>query len=148
MKTGEIPMSDRIYLDTSAYFEDLCNHPRAKAIRGEISGKIICSGVILFIEAERNLVRLSRQGQLSLSDYETTINRLRSDSHFFEIKSLTIDICLSGIYPTISTPRSGDLVHLRTALWFKENGGLDAFLTLDVAQKRSAKDFGLPVVEV
>jgi hypothetical protein len=34
------------------------------------------------------------------------------------LKDLSLDLCLDPSLQAISTPRSLDLVHLRTALWF------------------------------
>jgi hypothetical protein len=45
----------------------------------------------------------------------------------------------------VSTPRSLDLAHLRTALWFHTAEPLDRFVTLDVSQEDAAKELGLPV---
>jgi hypothetical protein len=47
--------------------------------------------------------------------------------------------------PIVSTPRSLDLVHLRTAAWFHERQGLTRFVGLDSAQNQAARELGLPV---
>jgi hypothetical protein len=47
--------------------------------------------------------------------------------------------------PAISIPRTLDLAHLRTALWFGSLQGLDRFVTMDEGQERAAKELGLPV---
>jgi hypothetical protein len=44
-----------------------------------------------------------------------------------------------------ATPRSPDLVHLRTALWFDEQSKLSRFVSLDEEQNLSAAEPGLPV---
>ncbi len=44
-----------------------------------------------------------------------------------------------------ATPRSLDLAHLRTALWFHRDTRLTRFATLDTAQEQAAKELGLPV---
>jgi hypothetical protein len=48
--------------------------------------------------------------------------------------------------PVVSTPRSLDLVHLKTALWFHREGPLDRFLTQDQTQAAAAREMGLPAV--
>jgi len=46
--------------------------------------------------------------------------------------------------PVLSTPRSPDLAHLRTALWFHEQERLTRFVTLDESQILAAAEIGLP----
>ncbi|MBI4366961.1 MAG: PIN domain-containing protein [Deltaproteobacteria bacterium] len=140
--------AQRFYLDTSVYLCVLLGEaPAAKVIR-MIRQALLCSSVLLVIEAERNLVRLSRAGDLSPADYEIAIQRLRTDHTHFLLKEVTMELCLTGIFPPVSTPRSNDLLHLRTARWFQEHGGLTGFLTLDRHQRRAAEDFGLPVARM
>ena len=45
----------------------------------------------------------------------------------------------------VSTPRSLDLAHLRTAMWFHAREPLRRFVTLDEAQADAARELGLPV---
>jgi len=51
----------------------------------------------------------------------------------------------SNLLPAVATPRSLDLAHLRTALWFHAAERIDRFLTMDAAQEAAAKELGLPV---
>ena len=44
--------------------------------------------------------------------------------------------------PIVSTPRSLDLAHLRTALWFHEREPLSRFVSLDTAQTQAARELG------
>jgi hypothetical protein len=46
--------------------------------------------------------------------------------------------------PAVSTPRSLDLVHLRTALSFNSVEPIDRFITSDEPQRQAAKELGLP----
>ena len=48
--------------------------------------------------------------------------------------------------PVVSTPRSIDLAHLRTALWFHGRERITRFVTLDDTQAQAAQELGLPVV--
>jgi hypothetical protein len=47
--------------------------------------------------------------------------------------------------PAVATPRSLDLAHLRTALWFNSVDPIDRFLTNDEPQRQAAKELGLPI---
>jgi len=47
--------------------------------------------------------------------------------------------------PIVSTPRSLNLAHLRTALWFHQRQLLTRFVSLDVPQNQAARELGLPV---
>jgi hypothetical protein len=58
---------------------------------------------------------------------------------------LTFDLCSSNVLPPVATPRSLDLAHLRTALWFHATEPIDRFVTMDAAQEAAAKELGLPV---
>jgi hypothetical protein len=46
--------------------------------------------------------------------------------------------------PVVTTPRSLDLAHLRTALWFHRREPLTRFVTLDETQADAARELGLP----
>jgi hypothetical protein len=46
--------------------------------------------------------------------------------------------------PAVATPRSLDLAHLRTALWFHATEPIDRFVTMDASQAEAARELGLP----
>lgn len=133
-----------VYLDTSAYLGVLLHEKGGEEIRKFLADKPLCSSTLLILEAERNLVRLSREKILKPELYELAIEQLKKDREVFLLRELTVDLCLTGTFPPVRTPRSIDLAHLRTARWFLENGGLERFLTLDINQKKAAQEFGLP----
>lgn len=135
----------RVYLDTSAYLAVLFGEKEGISLQKFLEDKVLCSSILLIIESERNMVRLSRQKILNPDQYEKCLCQLKKDIDLFLIKEVSLDLCLSGLFPPIQTPRSNDLIHLRTARWFQNNGGLEKFVTLDQNQKRSAIDFGLAV---
>lgn len=134
----------RVYLDTSAYLALLLDEPGAAAIAARTDGAVCLSSVLLLLEARRNLVRFARQGALDVGQYEACVARLASDAELFELRDLTIDLCSSLALPAVATPRSLDLAHLQTALWFHTEAPLDAFVTLDSALAQAAREFGLP----
>jgi hypothetical protein len=136
----------RVYLDTSLYLAQLLGDNRAQSFKKILKGKILCASVLLLIETERNLVRLSREGKLSEQNYFLALDQVKTDCELFLFKEVTRDLCLNNVYPVVRMPRSQDLVHLRTAHWFQAHGGLEAFLTLDRAQCGAAMEMGLPVV--
>ena len=65
--------------------------------------------------------------------------------NLFLLRDLTFDLCQSNTLPAVATPRSLDLAHLRTALWFHAAEKIDRFVTMDVSQEQAAKELGLPV---
>lgn len=134
-----------VYLDTSAYLAILLGDSRAKNLVKFVRNKELCSSALMLVEAERNLVRMSREKKLSMQDFEIVGAKLREAGDVFLLRDVTTDLCLNGVYPPVRIPRSGDLVHLRTALWFQDNGGLTAFLTFDDAQRAAARELRLPV---
>jgi hypothetical protein len=111
----------------------------------ETSGATIVSSVLLMLEARRNLVRLAREGTLDSGQYKTCIDRVDEDVELFALRELTLELCTSTTVPAVLTPRSLDLAHLRTALWFHASDPLQRFVTLDEAQQQAAKELGLPV---
>ena len=135
----------RLYLDTSAYLCVLLGEDRADAIARLTAGAELLSSVLLVLESRRNLVRLTREGSLKAGEYSACLERLQHDQRRFQLRDLTLDLCQSGALPAVSTPRSLDLAHLRTALWFHVEGSIDRFVTLDDAQAEAARELGLPV---
>lgn len=111
----------------------------------ETVGAQLLSSVILVLETRRNLVRLARQGRLELEQYKNCIGRLEQDLSLFLLRDLTLDLCHSNTLPAVATPRSLDLAHLRTALWFHAAEKIDRFVTMDTSQEQAAKELGLPV---
>jgi hypothetical protein len=61
------------------------------------------------------------------------------------LRDLTLDLCTSTLLPAVATPRTLDLAHLRTALWFHAAEPIGRFVTLDGAQAEAARELGLPV---
>ena len=51
----------------------------------------------------------------------------------------------SNLLPAVTTPRSLDLAHLRSALWFHAAEQKDRFVTMDGSQEQAARELGLPV---
>ena len=97
------------------------------------------------LETRRNLTRLARERLLTPEQYRTCIDRVEQDTHLFVLRDLTLELCQSTILPAVTTPRSIDLAHLRTALWFHAAEPIDRFVTLDGTQQQAAKELGLPV---
>ncbi len=88
------------------------------AVEKAIHNHELCSSTFLALEAERNLVRLTREKVLPEKHFSKLHKRLKSDMDAFVLKDLDFDLCMGGSFPAIKTPRSSDLAHLRTALWF------------------------------
>lgn len=138
----------RIYLDTSVYLCILLGDVKASQIMKLTTRKELCSSTVLFLECERNLVRLSREKVITEDDCSLALDRLQQDLELFVTRDLTIDLALKGEFPPVRIPRSFDLAHLRTAKWFQQNGGIEQFLTLDRAQRLCAVDMGLAAPEI
>lgn len=139
------PRGRRLYLDTSAYLCILLGEEGWEALSEQTDGAELLSSVLLVLEARRNLIRLARDGSLTPEHYKTCMDRVDEDSTVLVLRDLTLDLCASNILPAITTPRSLDLAHLRTALWFHSPDRIDRFVTLDATQEQAAKELGLPV---
>jgi hypothetical protein len=134
----------RLYVDTSAYLCVLLGEEGAAGLAARLADGNLHSSVLLVLEARRNLVRLARTDQLAAARLDDLLEKVRQDVEAFTLKDLTLDLCSDPSLPAVSTPRSLDLAHLRTALWFHRRGPLDAYLTQDEGQRQSARELGLP----
>jgi hypothetical protein len=135
----------RLYLDTSAYLCILLGEDESEGLSAETAGAELLSSVLLVLEARRTLVRLARDGTLKPDQYTRCMDRIDGDTAVFALRDLTLDVCASNLVPAVSTPRSLDLAHLRTALWFNASARLHRFVTLDASQRQAAGELGLPV---
>jgi len=116
-----------------------------ESLSKETDGAELLSSVLLILEARRNLIRLAREGALKPELYKICIDRVERDTSLFVLRDLTLDLCQSSLLPAVTTPRSLDLAHLRSALWFHAGGRIDRFITLDGSQEEAARELGLPV---
>jgi hypothetical protein len=135
----------RLYLDTSAYLCILLAEEGADRLSKQTGGAEVLSSVLLVLEARRNLIRLAREGALTGDQYEACMERVEQDTDVFVLRDLTLDLCASNLVPAVATPRSLDLAHLRTALWFHTVEPIERFVTTDASQAQAAKELGLPV---
>jgi hypothetical protein len=111
----------------------------------ETANAELLSSVLLVLEARRNLIRLARDGVLKSEEYRACVDRLEGDVSLFLLRDLTLDLCRVRAIPAVVTPRSLDLAHLQTALWFHSEEPIDRFVTVDSAQEHAAREVGLPV---
>ena len=132
----------RLYVDTSAYLCMLLAEDGAERLSAETAGAELLSSVLLVLETRRNLVRLTRDGALTPAQYKACLDRAEEDRQIFVLRDLTLDLCDSALVPAIATPRSLDLAHLRTALWFHADARLARFVTMDTSQQEAAKELG------
>ena len=135
----------RLYLDTSAYLCILLGEDGSEQLSVETDGAELLSSVLLVLEARRNLIRLAREGSLEPEHYQLCMERVDDDIRRFELRDLTLDLCTANLQPAVVTPRSLDLAHLRTALWFHAAAPLSRFVTIDKGQEAAAKELGLPI---
>ena len=86
-------MSDAIiYLDTSAYIAILLEGKKGHALWDFIQGKKIISSVLLILEAERNILRLSRERKISPEQYSESIAQIKADIEVFKLKNLNLEL--------------------------------------------------------
>lgn len=138
-------MAARFYLDTSAYLCVLLGEDGSKQLLESLTSGKLLSSSLLVLQVRRNLVRLSRLALLTAAAMNDALDRLHRDLELFELRDLTLDLCRDPQLPAVSTPRSLDLAHLRTALWFHAREPLTRFVTLDEAQRTAARELDLPV---
>lgn len=135
----------RLYVDSSAYLSMLLAEEGSDRLSEESAGAVLLSSVLLVLETKRTLVRLTREGTLTPEQYKACLDRLAEDVALFALRDLTLDLCESNLLPAIATPRSLDLAHLRTAIWFHAEEPITRFVTVDAAQAQAAREMGLPV---
>ncbi len=134
----------RAYIDTSAYLTILLGQRDAEALLERLAGAELLSSSLLVLEARRTIVHAARQRLLTEAESRSALTRVEEDVERLVLRDLTLDLCLAPDFPPVLTPRSLDLVHLRTALWFGRQEPLDAFVTTDVRQRNAARELGLP----
>lgn len=137
-----------VYLDTSAYLTLLLNQPKASSIQEILRDTVIYTSVLLFIEAHRNLLRFHREGLVSDEYCQKAILTMQEDMTLFKIRDVTMDLCYSNQFPIINLPRTLDLIHLRSALWFRQTVDNIRFLSLDRQQLDAARQLQLDVIEL
>lgn len=137
-------MKRRLYLDTSAYLCILLGDAGSQRLSEDTANAELCSSVLLVLESRRNLTRLAREGVLTPSQYDECQARVTADIEQFMLRDLTLDLCDALPIPAVTTPRSLDMAHLRTAAWFHAQAPLSKFVTLDTAQTQAARELGLP----
>jgi predicted nucleic acid-binding protein len=142
---GEVSPHRRLYLDTSAYLCILLAEEGWERLSEDTAGAELLSSVLLVLEAKRHLIRLAREGALTADQYKSCMDRVEEDLDVLVLRDVTVDLCTSTILPAIATPRSLDLAHLRTALWFHAEEAVTRFVTMDVSQRQAARELGLPV---
>ena len=135
----------RLYVDTSAYLCILLGEEESDRLSEEAARAELLSSVLLVLEARRTLIRLARDVQLKPDQCKRCMERIDEDTAAFALRDLTLELCASNLMPAVSTPRSLDLAHLRTALWFNASEPLHRFVTMDASQRQAARDLGLPV---
>ena len=134
-----------LYVDTSAYLCLLLGETGANEVAERFAAAEPCSSVLLVLEARRSVVHLGRTGRIRAERVGTLLGQLQVDSAKIVLRDLTLDLALDLAFPAVRTPRSLDLVHLRTALWFHRREPLDGYLTNDEGQRAAARELGLPV---
>ena len=135
--------STHVYIDTSAFLAVLLGESESKKILAALGKKKICTSSLLVIESERNLIRMVREKIIEEDLYFSAREALETEIDKLIIKEFSLDLCMSSHFPTVKTPRSLDLAHLRTALWFKKQLECNDFLTLDRHQAGCAMELGL-----
>ena len=133
------------YIDTSAYLCVLLGEPGASAMATRFAAAELCSSVLLMLEARRTVAHLARTGRLTAAQVAPLLEKLHIDAAKMSLRDLTLDLAFDHAMPVLRTPRSLDLVHLRTALWFHRREPLHGYLTNDALQREAARELGLPV---
>jgi hypothetical protein len=134
----------RLYVDTSALLCVLLGEAGHVRLGQQLQGARLFSSTLLVLEAQRNLIHCGRTGRLPPTEVHAYLARLKLHTERFELRDVTLDLCLDPAIPAVTTPRSLDLVHLRTAMWFHRQQPLAAYVTLDEVQQRAARELGLP----
>ncbi|MBI5850502.1 MAG: type II toxin-antitoxin system VapC family toxin [Planctomycetes bacterium] len=137
-------MIPRVYVDSSAYVAALVGEPQGPTVAARLAGATVVSSVLLVIETERTLMRLARERRITATALRERRDQLERELQRIELRDVDLGLCADTTWPALATPRTLDLIHLRTALWFHRRSPLAAFLTLDETQRNAAREFGLP----
>lgn len=137
------------FFDTSAYLSLLLKDgPGWSMIYKSTKNEAYYCSSLLFTETQRTLVRLTRDQKIAPEQSALLFETLKKDVALFCYKEPTIDIVLDSVFPAILLPKTLDLLHLRTALWFKEKLANLIFVSLDYHQIQSARELNLDILEI
>lgn len=137
-----------IYIDTSAFLSILLGENDSRKLLQALGKKKICTSSLLVLETERNLIRLIRSDLITEKEYFEARKGIEGEVQKMIIRDFSFDLCLTKDFPAVKTPRSLDLAHLRTALWFKKEMDLMEFVTLDKHQAECALELGFQILGV
>ena len=135
----------RLYVDTSAYLCMLLAEHGADRLSAETSGAELLSSVAARPGNAAESGPAGERGRVDAGAVQACLDRVDQDQQLFVLRDLTLDLCESNPLPAITTPRSLDLAHLRTALWFHRDSHIARFVTMDGSQEEAAQELGLPV---
>jgi len=135
-----------IYVDTSVYLTVLLGEPGCDQFLEKMAGHRLCTSVVMFIEAERNIIRLAREKILKDDEHLGVLQRVRQDVELFMVSDLTLDTAYFGQFPMVTLPKTMDLIHLRAAKFFDDEIGIEGFLSNDKNQLRAAEELGLSII--
>ena len=138
-------MSTRLYVDSSAYLALVLRNPGFEKISDELDGQSLLSSVLLIAEVERCFMYLSRQGKLTSNEMLDMRARFAEDLEYFALRPVTLELASESVMPSVTTPRTLDLLHLRTALSFHRADPIRRFVSRDKQQITGARGLGLPV---
>ena len=105
-------MKPRVYIDTSAYLGILLEQPSGNKHKKQSDSWTLCSSTLLILESERNLVRFSREKKISEKACQRAMEQLKADVDTLILRDFMLELCLTGTFPAILTPRSVSYTHL------------------------------------
>ena len=135
----------RLYLDTSAYLCILLGEEGSQDLSNETDGAELLSSVILILRGQTESDPAGERRRAETEHVQDLPRASRAGYQSVGVTGLDSGLVPIPPLPAVATPRSLDLAHLRSALWFHADERIDRFVTLDGSQELAARELGLPV---
>lgn len=138
------------YFDTSVVVKRYVEEVRSAQARGFMRRYRLLSSVITPVETVSAVCRRHRAGELSLTDFDAILARLRTDRAHWELVELSLPIRQRAEQLLQQTAlRALDALHIASALIVQEDSGTALpFVTANERQRTAAAGAGLRVLWV
>jgi len=134
------------YLDASAQAKTYVEEEGSDLVRRWVRSGAVWVSRLGLVEVHSALVRLSRAGHITRSQFRVALAAMEADSRRIPIAELDPAVGDMAIRLLRDHPlRGADAVHLASALGLKERLGTVTFASWDARLNRAASAEGLPV---
>ncbi len=136
-----------LYVDTSVLVKRCVAEPGSDVASRATSAHAIVTSALAPLEALSAITAKHREGSLRTAAFHAAVRRLEEERSAWTMVEIVPAVLMRAERLIRTVPaRTLDAIHIASALFFQETGGVDLrFLTADSKQRRSAEAAGLLV---